>query len=559
MGQNADESGSVLLHGQSGLLVRRPLLQDEWWDWYVVRVLFANGLRAKDAYLHRIMARDVEAAVGRNVARHHQVEHVGDGRRSRIGQCTLPEWCVRGPAAVVSYCPACLSELGYLQLRSRLKGETCCVRHGLRLMSSCHACARRVMVWDLARARCACGAVLGKEAPRTAAHSLEVGLQRAIGLEGTWGLATVANQSGQVALAEQGLPARELVALSVFARELLNALSTFRTDKSGTPQRAIWEFAHDFAIAPRLELEWVEELWSALEIKGHLDRALMLVLKLHQSEQLGPTVLSKLPLWDWARRLLECGADLRRAELRGLVPKGALRQPLLTVEQAARRAGLRYDYLHELVRTGKVKPTKVIGRGQRIALFSDGDAELLTAYRPIGYQYGQALPTGIQLRRMKHLGAAGLTSMKTDQRGRSWLDGAELRALLAGLAERALPLQEGHGPVANLASMWVWQRRHVPAFGALFGKLLNGELLLWSSGDAPGFDRYFVGIDFLSELAWRSRVVSTRFGESSGQAELGLGDGLPVLNFAGALTARLHPLRGPMAPRKSAVQMVLPL
>jgi hypothetical protein len=213
--------------------------------------------------------------------------------------------------------------------------------------------------------------------------------------------------------------------------------------------------------------------------------------------------------------------------------------------------------LQELVRTGRVKPTRVVGRGMKISLFSEEDADSLGLHRPIGYQYGQALPTGIQMRRMKYLHASGLISSNTDHLGRSWLDGEELRALLGGLARRALPLPERHGPVTSLASQWIWQRRHVPAIGAVLQRLLLGELPLWSSGQAPGFDRYLVGSDFLAELAWRSRVVSTREAGPPTQLDLAFDDARSFLSCPGVLSSRLHSLRGPNAPRQVATQLTL--
>lgn len=558
MGQSVDKLSRVAALGDAAPLVRRRLLPGEWWDWYVARVLDANGLAATDEYLQRILARDVLSSVGQDVAASHQVEHLSDGQRTRLGLTVLPRWSVRGPTAAVWYCPTCVRQSEYLPVRSRLRGDVCCVQHGTRLMAACHTCERRVMLWDLARERCACGATLGKEAAEVSARAPEVRLQRALDVELSW------NQTAEAHLSEQPQPgvsrkmAEDGVALSVFARALLTTLSTFRTGKSGaTIQKTTSQFAEEFSLVPRLEVQWFDELWSTLQIKGHLDRALMLVLKLHRAEGVAPTALSRLPLWDWAHRLVDNGASPRRAERCGLIPEGSLRQRLLTVEQAARRVGVRAELVQALVRRGKVAPTRVVGRGQKSAYFSAVDVEALRGHRPIGYEYGRALPTGIQVERMQFLRDAGLASIKADRLGRNWLDGGELRALLAGLAQRALPLQEGHGPVANLASQWIWQRRHVPAIGAVFQKLLKGEVPLWCSGLAPGFDRYFIGAEFLSELSWRSRVVATDCG-LAGQRQLDLDAGWPVLKFAGNLKAKLHPLRGPIGPRQAGSQVALP-
>jgi hypothetical protein len=339
--------------------------------------------------------------------------------------------------------------------------------------------------------------------------------------------------------------AQRAIALRVFLPELLASLASVRIGDRPSTCRTAGQFAAKMGVVPRLDTEWVSELWRSLGAAAHLSQALTLVLKLHHEEKTSPTALSRLPLWHWAKQLAELGASCERAERRGWIEKGVLRPGLLPLARVARRAGLGKAHLRALVHRGEVEPTKVLLTGHKRVLLDAGDIDTLAAHRPVGYQYGRVLPFGVVETRMKYVRNAGLASVRVDRYGRRWLDGVDVRNLLAALAKRAAPLSSARGSVVNLASATIWQQRHVPVLKQLISRVLSGELAVWFSGDAPGLDRYFVGADFLCELAWRTRVAGGHEGVNHSQRVLDLGAGEPTLEYNGKVPARLVPLSRP--------------
>jgi TniQ len=160
MDRSADSVGFATMGEPGELLVRPGIVDDEWWEAYVVRVLQANGVEVTREYLQRTLEARVLRLASEEVAVRHQVGHEGGGRRVKFGVHLLPRWAVRGTFSAAMACLACVDGAPLFPMRWRLRGVTCCSRHGVDLLAACPTCEKRVLLWDVARRRCSCGAAL---------------------------------------------------------------------------------------------------------------------------------------------------------------------------------------------------------------------------------------------------------------------------------------------------------------------------------------------------------------------------------------------------------------
>jgi hypothetical protein len=350
------------------LLVHPRILPDEWWDSYVVRVLQANGVQVTDEYFQRSLEARVLRAAGGEALASHQVGHDGASGCMRFGVHTLPRWAVRGKFSAAQACLGCLDEVPYLRMRWRLRGAICCARHGLDLLTACPVCRRRVLLWEVARRQCKCGATLDSRSS-SVARACDVELQCRLDGEVAPGLKFQPSSMDREA-GERGdiADAGQTVALRAFLPELLTALASVRIGEGPRTCKTAGQFVERLGAAPRLETDWVSELWRSLDSAAHLSQALTCVLKLLHEEQSATTALSTLPLWAWAEQLSELGASSERAERRGWIERGRLRAGLLPLTQIARRTGLGKAHLRAMVRRGEVEPTKTLLTGHKRVL-----------------------------------------------------------------------------------------------------------------------------------------------------------------------------------------------
>lgn len=481
------------------LLQRPPMQPGEWWDGYVIRVLAANGLMptgymlAKlEHYVEELVTSDVkQASLAGN--------HAGDGL-SNFSRDVLPSWAVRPQSSATAYCTECFRDSPYIRLGWRLRGATRCAVHGHVLRVKCWSCNRRVSHRDLISGRCTCGSEYINaptlDATNTPALSKWARPTRRARASKACSTDTCMSLTAN---AGGGFDSQH-VALVTFLGCLLSSLAV--TDRTGKKQSdgTVSSLLRHLDLKVEPTLEWVETLWERLDCATHLRCALGVVLTLRNDEKSAPSLLSTLPLWEWAQTLCRRGASPMFAERRGWISKGELAQALIpagTVMQLTRLSG---RHLRDLMSEGVVVPVRTLTFGPRQHLFSMDQIDVLKSHALQGYRYGKSVDLGIEGDGLQVMTAAKVVGITTGSTGRSWLDRQELCRLLEDLSARAVQMEEVHNSRISLGSRRIWQRPFLPVLKLMVDQLRNGKLNLWVHGGAAGLARFYIGPDSLALL-----------------------------------------------------------
>lgn len=527
-------------------LLQRPRLEaGKWWDGYVVHVLAENGHAPTRDYMQGRLERFVDELVPiESKLKALAGNPIGERLRA-FSDFALPAWAVRGPMSATAYCPCCFWADPVVQLSWRLRAVTHCREHRRLLETTCGACGARVFHWDLARGSCRCGAALGIDPNGAGADDRPSTHAEAEDLEifSSQFTSSLLTSTGGGSVEHQ----RQTFALIVFLARALPTLAALQV-KGADHRPSVKGLLEWLGLTAQPRVEWVETLWKALPSAAHLRTALNSVLALFHDERAAPSDLSALPLWSWAEDLCKLGASPAEAERRGWAAVGSLKRSLVPTKVAARQAGLSEMHLHHLMGKGLVAPARTFSVGDRQHLFSDEQVRALERFRHNGYGYGRSLNLGIEGNGLSVFRVSGVVSVVAGNAGRAWLDGVELRELLAELTSRATRIERLDGTKVSLGSKRLWQFRHVPALKPLFSRLRTGEFEVWASGDTPGFASLFIGTDSI-EFLHRGIVGGSATNESlDGQQHL------PLIGGAGAWIPTSPPWnRPPPAGRPRAV------
>jgi TniQ len=508
------------------LLLRPTVMPEEWWDSYVARVLAENGHAPTREYMLGKLEPIVAQLVSDEVKRRAMAGDALTETLRTYSRWTLPAWAVRGTKSAAAYCPNCFSDEPNVRLSWRLRAVTHCAAHASILQTRCFTCSRLIFHWDLARRVCRCGAALGQSRASTrrahdAVAARECSMYSENGLFSSQDALKAITQPSSSS--EAAYP--EALAVMVLMGKLLPALVEVRVAGLADEARTTTGFIKVLGLTLSPSMDSVHELLEALPSAAHLRAALNVILSLRHAEQRGGSVLGRLPFQEWAEKLCAVGASPAMAERRGLIEVGTFRRALVPLKVAAPQAGLTEMHLHSLMERGLVVPTRTFEVGERQHLFSPEQVQFLTRFRHQGYSYGNAFDLGLEGSGVHVLRAARIVGMVPGNAGRTWLDGEELRALLAALSKRAIEVQAVNAQMLNLGSKRVWQNRYVPVLKTLFVKLLAGEVALWAFGDRPGFARFYLGVDAL-ELLHRGSVVGHAGSDTDSQPALVLSGGV---------------------------------
>lgn len=495
------------------LLIRPPLKQGEWWDSYVARVLTENGHAPnRDYFLKKL-----EPLVAQISPEEARLAALAGGRGgeslSQFGQCLLPAWAVRGAASATAHCPECFSQEAYVRQSWRLRAVTHCSLHDRPLQTQCASCRRPLFHWDLARAVCLCGASLyglpaSPERPGDTAPDIAGRTDQTDWLFAADEAESIIAQASDLGHASSA----ESLAALVFLGGLLPRLAKVKVVGQEAARRTVDGFLNLHTVTLMPAVRCVEEVLGSLRSAVHLCAALTFVLSVAHAEKSGNSALGRLPLNKWADQLCGQGASPQRAERLGLIAPGTLGPGLLPLRAAAREAGLDHMYVKFLMKRGVVSPTRTLELGERQVLFSEPQIQLLAKLRPAAYGYGHSLDLGLEGDGAKVMRIARVVDAEKDSSGRLWLDGGEVRALLAALQERAVEVEAIGSGFVNLGSKCIWQQRYVPVLKTLIDRLLSGAIELQATGDRSGFARFFVHPAAL--LLLRTGILAGRLSES---------------------------------------------
>ncbi len=250
--------------------------------------------------------------------------------------------------------------------------------------------------------------------------------------------------------------------LTEFARRLYRDDSDARCMSKG-PLACLHECLPDAEIA--LITATLRELFTKLSDQSQLDEALRLVLQLHRAEVSRESVMSALPLWEFATLLVDRGADARRLAYIGLIDRHAL------VER------LRID------EAGAAPPSSQglgFRRGHDIVLLDN--ALLVSPDRPLALRdFGE------------WKARQGVGSQPIVPGARPRMHPGELDNFLEDVRRIARPLEDCQEATVRLDIPHLWAKASRRQLATVLDDLRSGQLPVWVRAGRAGLSRFYVG------------------------------------------------------------------
>jgi hypothetical protein len=475
-------------------LIRPPLIVDEWWNGYLSRALAINGYFAKSYFVIEKLSPFIESYVEASQASLHKIEFADDGVHCKYGAYLLPQWAVHRPHGAVSVCRHCLAKSPYVRMYWRLHSALRCDVHDAELISKCPSCQCKWYVSDVGRGRCRCGF----EIPDTDSSDAVCKVLPA-SLDGAHDGSSASENSDskycnpQVTLACQAVMHRVVCALEKVRVAVLGPKGTSVSTRTFEP-----------SYCPNPNVSSFSTLWHSLNSIAHLSMALYAVCEIIHAEKNAPTVLSVLPLWDFAKELAALGATTQRVERKGWLAPGALTTGYVTLKIAAKRAGIAPSILQTLKDRGVVEAEKMLEVGDERFLYSPKQIEELSNFRG-GEGYGSNLGSK-ETTVLRH---SKLIALLSSSVGRPWIDPIGLSNLLVNLDSIASDLNVDRKALVRLSDSYIWSWKNVDLIQSLFQKLQSSEFRLFSDRKSRGFSRFYIGSD---AIGWLRYEVHKRMG-----------------------------------------------
>jgi hypothetical protein len=283
----------------NNLLVRPAIQSDEWWQGYVSRALYANGISARGTS----NATELAAVIGHLDRRHHLAEKSVAGGAilsgHHVGWGGILNHRAPGPLCVL-----CWRESAHIRLCWRLTGIKYCQRHGCELTSHCPKCGNRVRLHNAYRMRCHCGANMLAYEPRS------------------W----VGREASTLPAEVVGCPkasSPEIAARLLYLH--LNATPYAEIPCEGESAITHKGALHKCELGSESWMAAVTRLLRRLREPTKLSNALYALLQFSPRWSQGSmSIMEQLPLWEWASELIDRGANPYSAVLDSLIDTSAL-------------------------------------------------------------------------------------------------------------------------------------------------------------------------------------------------------------------------------------------
>jgi hypothetical protein len=491
-------------------MIRPALIVDEWWDSYVGRALAANGFSVGSGYILQKFEHAIEDFIGDSLANMHRIEYMDDEVRCKFGPFVIPNWAVRGPRSSVPICRHCLATSPHIPMGWRLRSTLTCPTHKTVLNEVCPKCERQWYAHDCGRGRCRCGLDIRKaECPETiSGTSVD-----------TWSLQSQANRSAFGGLVESQSEfdsdnPGEKLACQILMHRVVAALKSVHVNVLGPNGASV----RTRTFTPKDDLSTdpssFSKLWQSLNSAAHLGMAISAICEIHHNEKSSPTLLSTLPLWEFAKELADLGANTSRVEHKGWVKVGDLTSGFVPLKDAARRAGIASATLQTLERRGIVGPEKVLQVGDQLFLYSAQQIEELAKFRG-----GEGFGAGLRPRELKVFRNAGLVELLGDGLGAQWLDPEGITNLTSSLELVSLPISSIQCVLFRLSESRIWNWNNIEVLPTFFKKLKSAEIAVFSDGSSGGFSRFYVDGDAIGWLIHEARKYSGTCHESTLQSD----------------------------------------
>lgn len=482
------------------LRIRPAPFEDEWWDGYVSRTLAENGYPASSPRALAQFEYLVTNYVDASNATHHKIGPSDTTDLCKFGSHLLPIWSVLTSHSDVKVCRHCLAENAYVRMQWRLHASAQCAIHNSELISTCPDCQRKWAVTDVAKGQCKCGLLLPLSSHRPGDSPEPSG---GFNPHGRGLKQVVAPGELQVS-----------IACKVLMHRVNSALEIVRVSVAGPNGNSMLARTYSPHHIAAPDVPCFAKLWRILHSQSHLNEALRVICEVMQAEKSSPTLLSVLPLWDFAKDLAYLGAEVRAIEQKGLLQHGLLVPGYVPLKVAAMRAGIAASTLRALKDRGVFDAEKIFSVGDGRFLYSPSQIEELSKFKG-GEGYGADLGS----KETTVLRMSNLVPLLASSKGRPWIDPTGLSSLLANLEVIAVDQTVDRVALVRLSDPRIWSWANVDFIRLLFVKLQSTEFRLYSDRTSTGFSRFFIGSDAMSWLVGLAKGRKDHRVTTSSQSE----------------------------------------
>jgi hypothetical protein len=484
----------------ASLRIRPTLIEDEWWDGYVSRTLAENGYPASSPRTLAQFEHLVTNYVDASHAKHHKIDISDNPDLCTFGSHLLPKWAVLTSHSAVKVCRHCLAENAYVRMHWRLHASAQCAIHNSDLISTCPDCQREWAVTDVAKGQCKCGLLLPLSSHQQGDSPEPSGGFNAHGRNGK-----KVEAPGELQLS---------IACKVLMHRLTGALEIVRVYVMGPNGNSMLARTFSPIHIATPDVPSFAKLWRTLHSQSHLNAAFRVICEVMHAEKSSRTLLSVLPLWDFAKDLAYLGAEVQAMEQKGLLQAGLLVPGYVPLKIAAKRAGIAASTLQALKDRGVFEAEKVFSVGDGRFLYSPSQIEQLSKFKG-GEGYGANLGS----KETTVLRMSNLIPLLASSNGRPWIDPMGLSNLLADLEAVAVDRAVDRSALVRLSDSCIWRWDNIDFIRTLFEKLQSIEFHLYSDRASTGFSRFFIGSDAMSWLGSQARGRDDSRSAASSQSD----------------------------------------
>lgn len=488
--------------------VRPRLLQDEWFETYLVRVIRENGVKAPWRYdLDRL----------REVL--DQKSDCTENGAPKYANETLPSWAVPGRGAQIRYCPICFDESRHIRARWRLATFEACTLHKLILKSG--LCEPAITSMYQEPGKRLVHEIQPDELWSDTTCPLPVAAEYANNIWSEFENRAAGVKPGDVA---------EPLAWALLAERIMDAVVTAVRDLGYPPRfvlrlhhRANWLANSGLRLIATKDGVW--QFLASLKVHAHRRAALRTLLALQREEQRKKTIMSRLPLQEFHDKLLASFPETSSGSPSGALPRAMHPAGYISLERTEALLGCSPSFLFFLVREQFFHRVEKIKWGRKLYVFIHGaDVEACRRWLASTMTYEQVLSQLCVDRKAYWilLECGLLNPIQLDSWSRHRRE--DVSKITTNLDSIARPYNPEIRGVQPLMGMW-WQRKGAmrTAVIQVLKEIWDGQLPVFRNPEVSGLGAYYVdfsAIDRLRRLSESYAFRRAREGRSAGQFSL---------------------------------------
>lgn len=498
------------VQGVAPLPVRPPMRPDEWPETYLVKVVRAHGVRRPLIYdinrIRSVLPWEVHERSTTSTRTRDYRNYVQG--RPQYGSAPLPTWASLVRASSIRYCPLCYDEDPYIRNRWRFSSLLVCTTHGCHLKSNLYEPAftfgRPSGKYEIAEA--SRGVVIEGV---TCCFGMELRTARLV-----W--SPFESQADEVQNPRLSEELGELAGWTITMWRLLEEVTRAHhkhvlREPVIDSLSGITRLVTDLRIEAYPSREGMLSLFSRLRHNVHAVAARRLLTTLRQSEDLAPTVLSRLPLLELTERLSAAMPQASRPACKGSLAFGKLQGDAMSFAEARHvlePLGLGAEMLRQWIHLRVFRSVRYVQSGALKYLFIDRQEVKCAQRLLLSLVSKRDLMNEHQIESLTCEALQEIDLLRSRLLGmHSWFRRQDVCLLVNRLEEVSRPTPDASVPTWPLFSASTVQAAHQRAgFAELVEAALQSRFPVYRNLDRPGLSSFAIGAEAMVWLSHRRRA-----------------------------------------------------